>query len=214
MSKYSLLLLALLIGLKSPQLLALEVEVNGLFSGRAVLNINGKQRILRAGQTSPEGVKLIRANSDLAVVDINGQVESLALNTRIGSNFKPASRKRVSIARNRNNAYYVNGSINGRSARMLVDTGATSVAMNSDDAKRMGIDYVRNGKKGSVSTASGVTQAWFVRLDNVSIAGIKVNNVQAGVLEGSFPQQILLGMSFLRRVKMEESDGVLILSEK
>lgn len=214
MSKYLLLLLALLTGLKTPPVLALEVQVNGLFSGRAVLSIDGKQRILRAGQTSPEGVKLIRANSDVAVVDINGQVESLALNTRIGSNFKPASRKQVSIARNRNNAYYVNGSINGRSARMLVDTGATSVAMNSVDAKRLGIDYIRNGKKGSVTTASGVTQAWFVHLHNVSIAGIRVNNVQAGVLEGSFPRQILLGMSFLRRVKMEESDGVLILSEK
>ncbi len=214
MSKYSLPLLALLMGLLTPPGFALEVQVNGLFSGRAVLSINGTQRILRAGQTSPEGVKLIRADSAVAVVDINGQVESLALNTRIGSNFSAASRKRVSIARNRNNAYYVNGSINGRSARMLVDTGATSVAMNSNDAKRMGIDYIRNGKRGSVSTASGVTQAWFVRLDKVSVAGIEINNVQAGVLEGSFPQQILLGMSFLSRVKMEESDGVLILSEK
>lgn len=214
MSKYLLPLLALLVGLKTPQVLALEVQVNGLFSGRAVLSIDGKQRILRSGQTSPEGVKLIRADSDVAVVDINGQVESIALNTRIGSNFEPASRKQVSVARNRNNAYYVNGSINGRRARMLVDTGATSVAMNSNDAKRLGIDYIRNGKQGSVTTASGVTQAWFVRLAEVSIAGIKVNNVQAGVLEGSFPQQILLGMSFLRRVKMEESDGVLILSEK
>ncbi|MFK7731393.1 MAG: TIGR02281 family clan AA aspartic protease [Pseudomonadales bacterium] len=214
MSKYSLPLLALLICLTTPQVFALEVQVNGLFSGKAVLSINGKQRILRAGQSSPEGVRLIRANSDVAVVDINGQIESLALNTRIGSNFSAASRKKVSIARNRNNAYYVNGSINGRSARMLVDTGATSVAMNSADAKRLGIDYIRNGKKGSVSTASGVTEAWFVRLDHVSIAGIKVSNVQAGVLQGAFPQQILLGMSFLSRVKMEESDGVLILSEK
>jgi len=198
----------------TPRAVAIEVEVNGLFSGRAVLSIDGKQRILRAGQTSPEGVRLVRANSDVAVLDINGQVESLALNTRIGSSFSAATRKKVSIARNRNNAYYINGNINGRSARMLVDTGATSVAMNSADAKRMGIDYIRTGKKGSVSTASGVTEAWFVRLDNVSVAGITVHNVQAGVLEGSFPQQILLGMSFLSRVKMEESDGVLILSEK
>ncbi len=214
MSKYLLPTIALILWLIVPQANALEVEVNGLFSGRAVLSIDGKQRILRVGQTSPEGVRLVRASSDVAVLDINGQLESLALNTRIGSSFSAATRKKVSIARNRNNAYYINGNINGRSARMLVDTGATSVAMNSADAKRLGIDYIRNGKKGSVSTASGVTEAWFVRLDNVSVAGITVHNVQAGVLEGSFPQQILLGMSFLSRVKMEESDGVLILSEK
>lgn len=214
MSKCLLPIITLFFGLIALQAVALEVQVNGLFSGKAVLSIDGKQRILRAGQTSPEGVRLVRANSDVAVLEVNGQQQSLALNTRIGSNFSAASRKQVSIARNKNNAYYINGSINGRSARMLVDTGATSVAMNSADAKRLGIDYIRNGKKGSVSTASGVTQAWFVQLDRVSVAGIKVHNVHAGVLEGAFPEQILLGMSFLRRVKMEESDGVLILSEK
>ncbi len=214
MSKYLLPSIALFISLLAVNAGALEVQVNGLFAGKAVLNINGKQRILRVGQTSPEGVRLVRANSESAVLEINGQQQSLGLNTRIGSSFSAASRKKVSIARNKNNAYYVNGSINGRGARMLVDTGATSIAMNSADAKRLGIDYIREGKKGNVSTASGVTEAWFVQLAQVSVAGIKVHNVQAGVLEGAFPRQILLGMSFLRRVKMEESDGVLILSEQ
>jgi aspartyl protease family protein len=53
-----------------------------------------------------------------------------------------------------------------------------------------------------------------VILSSVQIGGIKVNNVKAAVLKGDFPRDILLGMSFLRNVEMNENRGVLQLTGK
>ena len=63
-----------------------------------------------------------------------------------------------------------------------------------------------------VETASGKVNAWHVTLQSVSVGGISVDNVEATVVEGDYPSKILLGMTFLRHVKMEETDGVLSLS--
>ena len=54
-----------------------EIRVNGLFSGSAVLVINGKQHLLKQGQTSPEGVTLLESNSQQAVLLVDGKRLSL-----------------------------------------------------------------------------------------------------------------------------------------
>ena len=46
------------------------------------------------------------------------------------------------------------------------------------------------------------------------IGGIAVNNVEGMVLEGKFPEKVLLGMSYLRHVEMSEKGGVLMLLQK
>ena len=68
MIKRSLLLIALLIS--SPGYAEqLEIEVVGLFTNAALLHIDGRQLLLKSGETSPEGVMLIEANSREAVVE-------------------------------------------------------------------------------------------------------------------------------------------------
>jgi aspartyl protease family protein len=57
-------------------------------------------------------------------------------------------------------------------------------------------------------------QAWSVTLDRVEVAGIVVRNVAASVIEGDYPTQLLLGMSWLGRVTMREEHGVLYLEER
>ena len=54
--------------------------------------------------------------------------------------------------------------------------------------------------------------AWLITLRSVSVGGIRVDNVQATVVEGSFPTTVLLGMSYLKHVEMKENNGVLSLS--
>ena len=49
-----------------------NIRVVGLFSGKAVLEVDGRQRLLSVGQTSPEGVKLISANAREAVLVVGG----------------------------------------------------------------------------------------------------------------------------------------------
>ncbi|WP_410966326.1 TIGR02281 family clan AA aspartic protease, partial [Salmonella sp. SAL4449] len=86
----------------------------------------------------------------------------------------------------------------------LVDTGATSIAMNENEARRLGIDYRVDGKPMVASTASGTSRGWRVTLDRVKIGGIELLGVEAAVIEGGYPTEALLGMSFLNRVRWRE----------
>lgn len=63
--------LALLIS--SANLYALDVSVSGLMPNQVFAVIDGKTRILKAGQTSPEGVTLISSDSQNAVFEVNGK---------------------------------------------------------------------------------------------------------------------------------------------
>ena len=54
--------------------------------------------------------------------------------------------------------------------------------------------------------------ARFVMLNSVSVGGIRVDNVEATVVESDFPATVLLGMSYVRHVKIEEQNGILSLS--
>ena len=85
--------------------------------------------------------------------------------------------------------------------------------MSSTDAEGLGVDYL-SGQPGSVQTAQGVADSYFVILDEVTVGSITAYNVQATVIQGGFPVDILLGMSYLRQVSMQENNGVLTLIAK
>ncbi len=85
------------------------------------------------------------------------------------------------------------------------------VAMNSGHAASLGIDF-RAGTPAQVETASGVVEAWVVALQSVDVGGIRVDNVRATVVEGTHPTTILLGMTYLQHVQMNEKNGILLLS--
>lgn len=191
----------------------LDMEVVGLFKNVAVLNISGNERLLKVGQLSPEGVLLVSADSKEAVIEISGKKMHLTLSSRISAEFKTPASVTVSIMLNSAGQYRTTGSINGRPVSFLVDTGATIVAINSITAKSLGIDSSR-GRVLRATTASGVVESVEVFLDIVKVGGIKIRNVQAAVIPGSFPQDILLGMSFLRNVKIRENAGTMQLITK
>lgn len=191
-----------------------NVRVEGLFKGAAVLNIDGQQVMLREGKTGPSGVKLVSATSRVAVVEIDGKRHELSLHMAIGGQFQEAELKQVVIRKNDSDQYLVNGSINGQSVKFLVDTGATTVAMNEMDARRLGLQYRINGKESQVVTASGVSKSWSVRLDAVKVGEIQVSNVDAMVVQGGYPSQVLLGMTYLNHVKLQEHNSVMMLEKK
>ena len=95
----------------------------------------------------------------------------------------------------------------------LIDTGASVVALSSVVAESLGIDYSR-GQRGAVQTAQGNAESYFLTLDQVTVAGLTARNVQAAIISGSYPVDILLGMSFLRQVSMRENGGVMTLVQK
>ncbi len=205
----STLLLCLLVA--SP-LGLVDVEVKGLFKGAALISVNGQQKLLKVGQEF-QGVTLLEANSREAVAEIDGERMTLTVSSRIHTNFKDPTSRTVRIRRNAQQQYITTADINGRRTTVLVDTGANIVAMNMGDAKLLGVD-LPDQPNGRVATASGVVAGYTVFLESVDVGGIKIRNVQASVLDGAFPEEILLGMSYLRHVKMEEDNGVLMLTGK
>jgi len=187
------------------------VEVQGLFKGAAVLKVDGQSKLIREGQ-SLGGVTLVKATSDAATVEINGERHVLGMSQRIASNYQVPESREVLIQRDTRMQYQTNATINGRKMRVLVDTGANIVAMNTSHARAIGLDP-KSGELSRVETASGVVEARIVMLGSVDLGGIRVENVRASVMDGAHPVTILLGMSYLRHVEIHESGGVLSLSK-
>jgi aspartyl protease family protein len=192
-----------------------KITISGLFNDKAIVTIDGKQRLLKVGKSSPEGVILISANAKEAVIEINGEQNIYKLGQHIGSNYKkPSGGNSVSIAPDGGGMYEVNGSINEFQVRFLVDTGATFISMNENHAKRFGINYKLEGKEALSETASGLSKIYLVNLKTVMVGGIKLRDVHAAVHHGEFPRTILLGNTFLGRVKMIREGQMLNLEEK
>ena len=219
LSRYLLLLPVLFAVLcislyQSPVLAGMDVRVVGLFTDRAVLLVAGRQHLLRVGQTSPEGVKLVSASSESAVLLIDGEEVTARLDGRVSARKRTAAVKEVQVWRNTTGMYTTVGSIDGLPVSFLVDTGATQVAMNASQARRLGIDYHVTGKPAEVTTASGVERAWMVMLDSVKVGDLEVRNVSAVVLEGEQPQVTLLGMSYLGRMEISNDGRLMTLRQR
>ena len=205
---------ALVWGLISQGVASPQVRVEGLFKGAAVLKIDGQQVMLKNGRSHQSGVTLVDANAKRAIVEIDGERHELALHTAIGGTYQQAELTQVVIRKNDHNQYRVNGSINGQTVSFLVDTGANTVAMNEIQARNLGLLYKLNGQESQAVTASGVVATWVVTLDSVKVGEISVPNVRAIVIEGGYPQDVLLGMSYLEYVKIQEHNSVLMLEKK
>ena len=189
-----------------------KITVKGLFKNKAIMTIDGKQRLLKQGQTSPEGVTLISANSKEAIVEINGEQQSLKLGEGISSSFKSTTAKKtITIVPNSNGMYFVNGSINDFQVEFVVDTGATVISMNRNQAKRIGLKYKLEGKPSQSYTANGIAEIYVMTLKKVKIGDIEIRDVRASIHDSEHPAVILLGNSFLSKVDMQREGRILKL---
>ncbi|MBO6813981.1 MAG: TIGR02281 family clan AA aspartic protease [Rhizobiaceae bacterium] len=110
--------------------------------------------------------------------------------------------------------FIANARINGRKIKVLVDTGATSVAINGSTAKRLGIRLTATDFKHKVNTANGVVPAAIATIDRIQIGNVSVRNVKAAVIEGKGLDGTLLGMSFLGQLsEFSISNGELVMRQ-
>jgi aspartyl protease family protein len=192
---------------------AADIVVAALFNGKAVLVIDGgKPRTLSVGQSTPEGVRLVAANSESAVIEYNGQRQKLTTGagTRIGGTAAGTAAGQATLTADSRGHFITTGAINGVSVRFIIDTGASSVALSSVEARRLGVNYLA-GTRVAVSTASTKLTGYRVQLDTVRVGDITLNNVEGIVLEGQYPELALLGMSFLNRTQMNREGDRLTL---
>lgn len=104
--------------------------------------------------------------------------------------------------------------INGTSVTVLVDTGATAVALSYEDAQDVGLHPSNLDFTVPVSTANGIARAAQVKIDRITIDNVKVEDVDALVLPEGALQGTLLGMTFLSRlVSFRVEDGVLYMKD-
>lgn len=200
------------------QIEAKTVAAVALFKDRAMLSVDGKKaKIVRAG-TSYQGVKVISSSTSEAVIEIDGTRKTLKLNgtTILGTSLGARSNTTVTsvvLYENEVGFFESDGQVNGRSIKFLIDTGANLVVFSSSDAERLGLDY-ESGEKGVASTASGVAPMYRINIDSISIGGVELENITAGVIEGSFPQTPLLGMTFLSRLNMNRTGQTMVLEKR
>jgi aspartyl protease family protein len=193
---------------------AADISVVGLFPNKAVLVVDGSgPKTYSVGATITEGVKLVSANESSATIETNGKRQSIALGEHFNRSAGSGSgRASVTLQADARGHYMVQGQINGGSVRMLLDTGATMVALPASDATRLGIDY-KSGRVGYVNTANGTVPAYLVKLNTVKVGDIELNQVDGVVQEQGLPI-ILLGMSFLNRTEMRRDGEQMVLTKR
>ncbi len=191
---------------------ATSVSVVGLFKDKAIVSIDGgKTRTLSTGQTV-QGVKLLAADSNSASFDVGGQRRTLGMGQSFAGGAVTAGRQSVSLTADERGHFAAAGSLNGYPMTFLVDTGATSIAINAAEAKRMGLDY-KAGQAVGVGTAAGVVPAWRVTFNTVKVGGITLNQVDGMVVESGLNVP-LLGMSFLNRMEMKRDGQTMTLTQR
>jgi aspartyl protease family protein len=183
-----------------------KVYVTAIGRAEVQVIVNGSTvRNLRIGDVSPEGVKLREIRGGTATLEIGGRAIALG----IGQSTLAEAQLRADARGH----FFVDALVNGAPVRGLIDTGASTVALNMDLARRIGLDLT-NAKRVITQTANGRVAAWQVPLRSVQVGDITVSNVVGHVIEGGADRLpvVLIGMSFLQHVEMRRAGDTMSLS--
>lgn len=192
-----------------------SVNIVGLFPNKAVVMINGASpRMMQVGQVF-QGVKLVSADSQKATVLIDGKSMTMGLGQAanvVSNSGATTDAQTTTLYADARGQFSGQMKVNGVDLKYMVDTGATGVAMNSADAKFAKINYT-NGRRGRATTAMGEAPFYAVKVPKIKLGGIDVYDVEVIVIEGGYPEEVLLGMNVLNRLKMQREYNKLTLTK-
>ena len=126
-----------------------------------------------------------------------------SINTNEGGNS-------IILRRNPAGHYVFNGTVNGTPVEFILDTGATAVSISASLADHIGLE---KGPQMRAITANGITRAYATQIDSLVVGQIEERNVAASIVPNLPDDQILLGMSFLKRLDFSQRDDTLILTQ-
>lgn len=190
--------------------LAANIGLVGVVRDRALMTVDdGEPIAYAAGSTIAPGYRLLAVHNDGATVAEHGKPVTIAMSRYPAQN---GANQSLVLHADAVGQFYTHATINGMTARMLVDTGATTIAMPAADATRFGIDY-RKGRPGTASTANGVTNVFVVHIERLRVGEFEVRNLLATVHETGLPI-ILLGSNFLDRFSMRRERQEMILTPR
>jgi aspartyl protease family protein len=204
------LIIALLLSLACSAAAAADVALIGVIGDKAaVLAVDGGDpKTVRVGQKW-NGISVLSVERDRATVEVEGKKRVLLHGQHYRSGPVTSDRQQVVLSADTRGHFVSEGAINGIPVRVLVDTGATMIALPGRDATRLGIDY-RKGQRGITQTANGPVAVYRVRLDRVRLGGLELTSVEGVVIEQGL-DIALLGMSFLNRVEMKRDGQTMTL---
>ncbi|RDI58768.1 retropepsin-like aspartic protease family protein [Microvirga subterranea] len=113
----------------------------------------------------------------------------------------------VVAARRSDGSFVVTGKVNGREARFIFDTGASTVVLRAENAAQLGIKTETLNYSIPVSTANGTALAASIVIERLSVGPITERNVRALVARSGVLHANLLGMTFLERLASYEVRG-------
>lgn len=119
-----------------------------------------------------------------------------------------AQQVEVTLLRNREGHYLAEGEINRRRVTLMLDTGATWIAIPSGLASSLGL---QRGSPVSVQTANGNATGYQTRLETVRLGPIEMQDLAALIVDGMNGETVLLGMNFLKRLEFAQREGRLTL---
>ena len=194
---------------------AQSVSLQGMLGARALLVINGAEPRSVAPGESVQGVKVLSASGDQAVVEIKGLRRTLRIGdsqVSIGGSGFAGNGNKIVLSAGSGGHFLSQGTINGRAVHFMVDTGASAIGLGVSEAVRVGVDY-KAGRQVRLQTANGMVPGWLVKLSSVRIGDVEIHEVDAVVSADSMPY-VLLGNSFLSRFQMRRDNEQMVLERR
>lgn len=96
--------------------------------------------------------------------------------------------------------YWVEGRINGTSARFLIDSGATITALSENTARNAGLNYDVGAPGVIMNTANGKVEARRSTIATLAIGPINASDLPV-VVSPTFGEVNVIGMNMLSRLK-------------
>jgi aspartyl protease family protein len=160
------------------------------------------------------GVVVVHKLDHTAKSNSSNGVNAMAMATKPAAASSASSYSRtVTLNSDRRGHFQADVRVDGRTIEFLVDTGASTVALNEKSAAKLGIYPSARDYTVRTHTANGIGKAARVRLNRVELNGITVHDVEAVVMPDEALSTNLLGMSFLSRVKWAHDRGRLVLEQ-
>ncbi|MEJ2361050.1 MAG: retropepsin-like aspartic protease [Gammaproteobacteria bacterium] len=194
---------------------AQKIKVLGLFKNVAVLKINDHRTVMHVGDKRAGNVRLLAANSEKALFEIQGHRVELSLsdNNSVSTDYPDTGGAHQAQLISNGGLYATTGTINQQMANFVVDTGASYVTMSPQQARMLHLEY-HMAKKMMMNTANGKATAHLFTLKTIRVGGIELHNVKAAVMSNLSSDKILLGMSFLDKVDMSHGNGFMVLKQR
>ena len=171
------------------------------FMASLLTNVSGGSGSASSGKDSGSITLAEASSGDASVIAALKAKNDPKFNSQDGS---------IELSRAGDGHFYADVRINGAPIRMMIDTGASGIALTREDAQLAGIatsigmsDVVGEG-------ASGEVHGQWVRLERVELGPLSASGLDAAILDGG--QQSLLGQSFLRKFgKVQIEDDKMVL---